>query len=958
MQRTNASLLWKAGAALLALACLTALLPGAAFAQSAGGSISGNVNDGSGGALPGATVTATNNDTGLDRVGVTIEDGTFRIAALPAGRYNVRIELSGFAPVVVESVQVNVASDRALEVTLQSSAVEETITVVDEAPLVATEPSIGTVVSQQELENLPLNGRQFANLAALAPGTTLAYNSDPTKPGQLTVALGGGIGRNVNYIMDGGDNTDDTIGGALQNFNLEAVQEFKIQTQQYKAEYGRSSGGVLTVVTKTGTNDFDGSVYGFFRDDGLAEKTETEKLAGAEKQKLEREQWGGSIGGPIVRDRAHFFATYEKTDRTTNYTVFTGGAFPSFDGAVVPLPFEDELLTAKATWDVNPKNFLQVRYGMQENADKYGASPLTAPNGLGTLTNEYESILGGWNAQIGGEMLNEFVIQYTSFDNTIAPDSNEPLIIYPSGFFTGQNLNTPQTTQQRKRQYKDDFSFTSTIAGDRHDWKVGVNYIDEPTLGGDFSTGLAGQYTASEDRVGSPIVLIDIFAGFSGFTVPVEQSSAYLQDDWAVTDRLTVNLGIRYDYFTGFDLDQRSNPLYQHLHSQTRYNEYYLADFRSFDGVLDEDDDNLAPRLGFTFDLKGDGRHLLRGGYGTYFDFPYTNATVLFPAIQVQSNYGQSYRHANPDGIRNPDGTFFQPGQPLPPNQLIPQLGGGSDEIASPTLATPYSDQTSLGYSWQVNNWLGLNLEVISVDYHDIPYRFRANVVDPATGAPRFPFSNFRIWYGGGRASYDGINLGGRVRRDKFEMQGFYTYSEAEGNVLAGADEFRLTDAGAQADVGGTRNRRDQSINPLDPQCGRCFGPLYTDARHRVTLGGIYHGPWGINASGMLRYRSALPYLEHANADLNGDGSIIDLRPGVSGVNTGRGDDFSQLDVRLSKEFSFTDDFSIELIGEVFNVFNEKNPARPDRNGNPSAFAGDPLQGEQQLAQLGLRVRF
>ena len=325
MQRTNPSLLWKAGAALLALACLTALLPGGAFAQSAGGSISGKVNDGSGGALPGATVTATNNDTGLDRVGVTLEDGTFRLAALPAGRYTVRIELSGFAPVEVEEVQVNVASDRALEVTLQSSAVEETITVVDEAPLVATEPSIGTVVSQQELENLPLNGRQFANLAALAPGTTLAFNADPTKPGQLTIALAGGIGRNVNFTMDGGDNTDDTIGGALQNFNLEAVQEFKVQTQQYKAEYGRSSGGVLTVVTKTGTNDFDGSVFGFFRDDGLAEKTETEKLAGIDKQKLEREQWGGSIGGPIVRDRAHFFTTYEKTDRTTNYSVFTGG---------------------------------------------------------------------------------------------------------------------------------------------------------------------------------------------------------------------------------------------------------------------------------------------------------------------------------------------------------------------------------------------------------------------------------------------------------------------------------------------------------------------------------------------------------------------------------------------------------------------------------------------------------
>jgi hypothetical protein len=410
--------------------------------------------------------------------------------------------------------------------------------------------------------------------------------------------------------------------------------------------------------------------------------------------------------------------------------------------------------------------------------------------------------------------------------------------------------------------------------------------------------------------------------------------------------------------------------VYQFLNTQTQFNEPYLADFRDFNGVLDEDDDNIAPRLGFAFDVKGDGRHVVRGGYGTYFDFPYTNATILFPAIAVQSLFGTIYSHSNPDGIRNADGSFFQPGQPLPPNQLAnPDLGAAVNEVASPTLATPYSDQISLGYSWQVNQWLGLNLELISVDYHDIPFRFRPNVgvdadgdgqFEPDAGETlRFPtLGNFRIWYGGGRASYDGANIGFRVRRDKFELQGFYTYSEAEGNVLAGADEFRLTDGGAQSDVGGSRLRSDQSINPLDPLCGRCIGPLYTDARHRFTLGGIYRAPWGINVSSMIHYRSALPYLEHANTDLDGNETILDLPPGVDHVNTGRGESFSQIDVRLSKEFSFAGNFSIEVIGEIFNLFDETNPARPDRFGEPTTFAGDPLQGEQRLAQLGLRVRF
>jgi Carboxypeptidase regulatory-like domain/TonB dependent receptor-like, beta-barrel len=948
------------GALLLVLAsCL--LLPTASFAQAAGGALEGRVFDADGAALPGATVTVTNADTGFSRVTVTASDGAFRFPALPIGTYNVQVELEGFSSFTQSGVHINVATTRSLEINLKLASVEETITVTGETPLINSSPAIGTVVSQQELENLPLNGRQFANLAVLAPGTSLAYNTDPTKPGQLVVALNGGIGRNVNYVMDGGDNTDDTIGGALQNFNLESVQEFKIQTMQYKAEFGRSSGGVLSVVTKSGTNDFRGSAYGYFRNDSYASRTESEKLAGIDKQKLDRKQYGASLGGPIVRDRAHFFATYEKTDRSTNYTVNTGGNFPSFDGQTVELPFTDELITAKASVDVNAKQYLQVRYGYQKNDDKYGASPLAAPSSLGTIGNEYGSILASHTAQIGTDKVNEFLVQWSKFDNAITADSSDPLIYYPSGFHTGQNLNTPQTTSQRKHQFKDDFSWSTTLGGRRHDFKFGAGYIDEPTLGGDFSTGLAGQYTATEDRIGSPISLIQVFGGFFGESTPIKQYSYYAQDDIYITDNLTVNLGIRYDLWKGFDLDQRNNAIWQVFSTQTTYNEPYLRDFQGGKGgVLKDDTNNYGPRLGFTWDVKGDGRHLLRGGYGTFFDFPYTNATILFPAAAVQSNYGLAYQFAGPGtGILNPNGTYFQPGDPLPPNQLPPGLGFVADEVASPTLATPYSDQISLGYSWQVNDWLGLNFEGVSIQYHNIPYRFRPNVIDPATGQLRFPqFGLFRLWYGNGLAKYDGVNIGFRVRQDRFELQGFYTYSEATGNVLAGADEFRLTDANAQADVGGTRLRRDQSINPLDPQCSACFGPLYTDAKNRLTFGGLYRAPYGITLSAMFRYHSPFPYLEHANTDLNGDGTILDLRPGVSHVNSGRGASFSQLDVRVSKDFIFGSGYGVEVLAEVFNLLNEKNAARPDRFGNPSAYAGDPGQGEQRLAQLGVRFHF
>ena len=932
------------------------------YAQMSGGTLEGTVVDEQGSGLPGVTLTVTNAATGSARVDVTDASGGFRFPSLPAGDYTVMAELSGFGSISQESVSVNVASTRRMAFTLQSS-VQETISVIDEAPLLNTEAAQGTVVSQRELQSLPLNGRQFANVAVLAPGTSLAYNSDPTKPGQLTIAMNAGSGRNVNFLIDGGDNTDDTIGGALQNFNLEAVQEFKIQTSAYKAEYGRSSGGVLSVVTKSGTNEFKGSVYDYHRDDSLAEKTTTQKNSGSPKQELKRDQYGFSLGGPIVRDRAHFFGTYEKTKKDTSYTVATGGVLPSLDGVSVATPFTDELYTLKGSVDLSPKQLLQVRYGYQKNADKYGASALTAPSALGTITNEYDSILLGHTWQVSDNALNEIAVQYTRFDNLISSDSTDPALIFPSGVLVGQNANTPQYTIQRKKQFRDDFTYSTVLGGKSHGFKFGIGYMDEPTLTANIATGLSGTFNLLQDRPGSPVTLITINGGEGEINTPIKQYSAYFQDDWAISGRLMLNLGLRFDFNDGFDIDQRNNVIWKALSTQTQFNEYYLRDFQGGKGgVLDNDSDNFAPRFGFTWDTKADGKRLLRGGVGRFYDFPYTNATILFPVIAARTAFGVVYENQNNLGIRNADGSFFQPGQPLPPNQLQGANLAPPTEVASPTLATPYSDQISLGYSWQVNSWLGLNVDAITIDYKDIPYRFRANPRQDANGnaqaGRRFPqFGNFRMWYGDGKASYDGVNLSARIRTDKFELQGFYTLSKAEGNVLAGADEFRITNGSHQSDWQALAS--NASINSLDPQCGACFGPLDTDARHRVTLGGSYDGPWGVRFSGMLRYRSATPYtlINAVAADLNGDGFRNDLAPGVNNVNSERGESFSQMDVRVAKTFTFGA-VGLEVLAEMFNVFNEENGAVYDRFGNTAAFAGDPGQGEQRLIQLGARLTF
>lgn len=944
----------------LALALAIALfIPSFLFAQAAGSSLSGRVEDEQGAAVPGVTITATNTQTGLVRTTVTDSSGAYRFPALPPGVYKVTGDLSGFATVTTENVELNVATERQINIALKQARVKEAITVTAEAPLIATEPAVGTVVSQAELENLPLNGRQFANLASLAPGTTLSVNADPTKPGQLTVALNGGSGRNVNFLIDGGDNTDDTIGGALQNFNLEAVQEFKIQTMQYKAEYGRSSGGVLSVVTKTGTNEFLGSVYGFFRDKSLNEKTENERSNNAPKGDYKRKQYGASFGGPIMRDKAHFFGTYEKTDRDTTVTFDTGGVFPSFDGTSAPVAFRDELGTVKASMNATAKQFVQVRYGYQKNTDKYAAVPYITPTGWGTIANDYKSILGSHSWTIAGDKLNEFVYQWTRFENGITADSNDPNFYFPSGVQSGQNVNTPQTTIQEKSQFKDDFSWSSTLMGRRHDFKAGVNFIHEPILGGDFTTGTTGRYDMLADRADSPVAAITVFGGFFGDQTPVDQYNYYIQDDFSFNNRLTLNLGVRYDKWTGFDLDQRTNPLLP-LFKAAAAAHPEIAWLKPFaEGKADrlkDDDDNFAPRLGFTYDMKGDGNHIIRGGYGIYYDFPYTNATTLFPSAAVQSTYGIVYSHENPNGIRNPDGTFFRPGQPLPPNQ-----GGGAilpNNIAQKSWQAPEATQTSLGYSWEVNNWLGLNLDAVHVDYKNIPFRFRANPIVGGSRilAPAVTSGNVRLWVGDGSAEYRGFNIGFHARAAKFETQGFYTWSEADGNVLTGADEFRLWDGGSQADA-----QLNTPVNPLDPYASENFGPLFTDARHRVTVSTLYHAPWDLNVSGILRYHSAYPFTRfQAGAQRLGYPNV--LASGVSHVNTERGDTFSQVDVRLSREFKFGANLGLEVIGEIFNLLNSKNGVRFVRNSAgvyaPTVFAGDTGQGEQRLAQLGVRFRF
>src|SRR5512135_1710346 len=364
----NLSRLPALAAVLVVVAALA--LPATALAQGNVGTIDGRVLDPSKAAVPGATVTAKNVATGLTRTAVVSPTGTYRIPALPAGSYDVSATLTGFSTQVTKAVEVRVGDTVTVDFAMKVGAVAETVEVVGESPLVQTTTSdVGQVITQKMVENIPLNGRKFQDLSLLVPGTRPANYYDPTKTEVGGISYGGATGRSVIINVDGGDNNDGVVRGLLQQFSNDEIQENKVTTQHYSAEYGRSVGGVVNVITKSGTNTFQGSAFVFARNQALNARTYFEKLTNEPKPDFSQQQFGATLGGPIQKDKAHFFLSYEGNRRDQSATIFTNGVLPSEEGPITK-PFRNHLLAAKLNFELSPKNSVVVRYALEDNSRK------------------------------------------------------------------------------------------------------------------------------------------------------------------------------------------------------------------------------------------------------------------------------------------------------------------------------------------------------------------------------------------------------------------------------------------------------------------------------------------------------------------------------------------------------------------------------------------------------------
>jgi outer membrane receptor protein involved in Fe transport len=738
----------------------------------------------------------------------------------------------------------------------------------------------------------------------------------------------------------------------------------------------------MNIVTKSGTNDLHGSWFTLFRDDSMNAITETEKLAEADKQDYRRYQFGGSLGGPIVTDKVHYFAAFERTQQDTFQVVDTQGLFPNEDGTFAT-PYRENLFTVKGTFNMNPSHYLSVRYGRNANEQPYGAGPTSPPNNWGTSENTFNSINGNYNWVVGGSMLNEFIFQYADFRNHIGANSGDPTQNFPNGVSIGQNGNTPQTTEQKKYQFRNDFSWHKSGLGVGHDFKVGFNYIHEPKLFITFNTGTNDfTYNHLTDDLNGPLGSVTRNGGAAQADIPLDQYAFYVQDDWRLTSRVTVNLGLRYDYIDGIQIDQSLNPNFVKVRDAARAG--LLNGFKGLETVGEEakeDGNNWQPRVGFAWDVRGNGKDVVRAGWGVYQDMGYTNSNVLFGAIDATGiGSGVVFNVDNQDGIRNPDGSFFSVGQPISniesQNNADPTALPLIGQWVDPRLEMPYTRQFAAGWSHELMTNTVFTVDFVRNDGRDLNVRPRYNtrpIGTPAGTPRRLAFLGLnpnaigtRGAISAGKSEYTALILGFKRRMTNgLDFTASYTLGDSKSTIGTAGDELNAN------------NLQDAEQLYDDP---RVFGPTSrTDARHSGTVAAVWQVK-GLTVSPFFIFRSALPVATIEGIDRNSNSENNDLPDrawafdGVGNApkdigacetyNCGRGAKRTQFNLRLSYGFRVYQNMRLEAIGEIFNLFNAKNPSTFTANRQsasfmqPQEYSGDFQNPEQRVGQVGFRFSF
>ena len=954
------------------------------------GNIEGRVTDPNGASVPNVTVTASNLATGLQKNAVTNDEGVYRIAFLTPGAYKVETSgAQGFTPSQFTNVIVTVGGQTPLDIQLAIGT--QPVAMVDvsaEGQVVETaRTSISSVVNERAIQNLPVNGRNFLDFATLTPSVI----RDPTRQGDL--AVGGQKGTLNSLQVDGADNNNTFFGQSFgrtgtrppYQFSEDSVQEFQVNQNGFSAEFGRAGGAVINVVTKSGSNDWHGSAFEFFRDESLNSNTPTLTARGAKRPKLQINQFGGSIGGPIKRDRAFFFFVYDG-QRSNIPNVVDPPAFSSQSAAIrnllapklqtYQIGRDQDVYMVKTDIRLTNSNQLALRFNQQNftgNNNENGGA-LSVEEHSGNSVAKTTTFSGSLISTLSSSLINEFRFQFgrDREPGEANSDQTEARIQTIGGFLQlGRNNFSPRETTIKRAQFIDVMSYTRG----KHSFKFGADLNFDRVF--NFFPGLfSGQYTFGSYQAfanNTPSTFTQSFAG-PGTTGPethpdMNELGLFIQDDWRVSPKLTLNLGLRYD------LQDLADP-------SVRNPSAALAAVGLDTTTPVRDKNNFAPRVGFSYAF--DEKTVLRGGYGIFFG--------RTPAIMVGTAHSQN-------GVQVTGVNLTCTTTPLNPCLTYPNIFSAPPStgapnpslyLFSPDYAQPYIQQGRLGVEREL--FANTSLSVSYLYFRGVhisrtrDINLGVPVATPLT-APgetitvlRHPiarpipgFNRISLFESTANSRYNALAMELKRRFTRgFQFIAAYTFSDSNDNrpdqtmVVVGADDAK-----------GLQNNLDINAD---------WGRSDLDIRHRFVFSPVYEigavqkdnalarqvlSNWTF--SGIITLQSGFPYSALIAGDANRDTNpSTDRVPGTqrNGFTT---PSIYIFDTRVTKSFKFGEDYSVSFLAEAFNLFNRSNIATVNTgrfaiananavaltNPSPATPFGGPrtFLGERQI-QLGVRFKF
>jgi hypothetical protein len=924
------------------------LLPwaGAALGQDFRGSLVVIAEDSSGGRIAGAVVTLAQEKSAGTRTTKTNTRGEARFDALQPGTYSVKTEAAGFTEKTTR-VAVAVSSVPTLVVTLAPQTMQQSVQVRDRGPSLASQPiettsnTIKTEITAEDLDEFPLSARSFANISLMAPFTAPVEPSDPTKARITAVSFGGSSGLNVDLSVDGGDNNDDYVGGFLQNYSPEAMQEFVVRTAQFGADTSRTNGGSIIISTRRGTDDWHGGLSYYYRGRNLNARNALDNPEPDPKQPFSRQNGVAAGGGPIKPGKLWFFSSYEYVDENASEaysansiyefnalaTLAAAGLIPNVLSIAVPssvpVPFRDTLFSTRLDWAQSSRSQWFVRGSLDRNHTENDlVQQGTLPSTGVTTHSNYFSVLLNNQIQFTPSWLGAFTIQASGFHHTKDRNSQLGLALdFPfsetssttSGLETfGDNQFVTAITAfpVHRDQQKYQFRYDASHSAGQHSLRFGVNLIHEPVLRGALS-GTAEKVYKFPNDPSFYLTNMALFAAIARcdpslpvavcpdasfmpqndgtFSQSIRRLGFFVEDSWRATPSLTINAGLRYDATFGLFIasghDQSVNPALAALRASG-------SDLVT--GIPHDYRKAFAPRLGFAYAPHDSTKTVIRGGAGLYYN------------DLAQNGWVNAFQAVN--------------------NGSLSSAFGGQGALIDPNYHTPYAFMASAGYEHAFENNWRLN---VTYEHQQGVHQYRRYEYVPGVGLPTVPGTpSVSLFRTDNRSIYNGLAI--QMQHSfsrRFELTANYVLSHA---TTWGATVGELFDY-----VNGVSN----VLNPFDPGD---HGPSGEDIRHRFVLVGVLQLPWRFEVSSISQFESARPFTMTTPADINNDGVAND-RAVVNGVQTSldefRGTPFYQVDLRVSRDINFGERITLRPFAEFFNLLNRQNPGNnfvPDISALPT----------------------